>query len=338
MLKFHDGFDIYAPAGTAGSVVQKYLIANGYTIRNATDATFSIVNGRREGGTALRFAVTAGSTINASLSWGFTSAATKVVFGFAMYSSGARMRICRIENVVDIEWDSATGKVKIGDALGVSPLILNAWFYFEIVIDKTAKTIEVWANDQLQITAPWSGDAPEKWVVSWGQTTQQTVTATQDIDDLYVVDSSAGTLIDRLSPCEVVTRPPSADVTKEWSVVGADAATDHYTIASQTLGMETDKPYLQSNINGQTDMYRSNAVLPTDNKIFGVAVIALSRKGDLDDRAIGLKLSAGGQENETQLTLTENFKYYQASYEKTPGGDDWTRSVVETVSFGIVTR
>lgn len=338
MLKFHDGFDIYAPAGTVGSVVQKYLVANGYNIRNATDATFSIVNGRREGGTALRFAVTAGATINASLSWGFTSAASKVIFGFAMYSSGARMRICRIENVVDVEWDSATGKVKIGEALGVNPLILNAWFFFEIVIDKSAKTVEVWANDQLQITAPWSGDAPEKWIISWGQTTQQSVTATQDIDDMYVVDSSPGTQVDRLSPCEVVTRLPTADITKEWSVVGAETTVDHYKIAGQTLGMEADKPYLQSNINGQTDMFRSNAVLPSDNKIFGMAVIALSRKGDLDERSIGLKLSAGGQESEVQLPLTENYKYYQASYEKTPGGQPWDRSSVETVEFGIVTR
>lgn len=83
MLKFMDGFDHYAPSGTKGTVIQKYLAAAGYDIRNASDTTFSVVDGRRTGATALRFSTVAQATVNASLSWGFTSAASLVVFGFA---------------------------------------------------------------------------------------------------------------------------------------------------------------------------------------------------------------------------------------------------------------
>ncbi len=59
MLKFMDGFDHYAPSGTKGTVIQKYLAAAGYDIRNASDTTFSVVDGRRTGATALRFSTVA---------------------------------------------------------------------------------------------------------------------------------------------------------------------------------------------------------------------------------------------------------------------------------------
>ena len=141
MLKFMDGFDHYVPSGTKGTVIQKYLAAAGYDIRNASDTTFSVVDGRRTGAMALRFSTVAQATVNASLSWGFTSAASLVVFGFAFQAGGTRQRICRVENVVDIDWDTATGKLKVGSDLSVSPLIMNAWYYLEIECDVTNKQV-----------------------------------------------------------------------------------------------------------------------------------------------------------------------------------------------------
>jgi hypothetical protein len=41
MFKFCDGYDHYAELGVKGTVLQGYLEAAGYTVRNANDATFS---------------------------------------------------------------------------------------------------------------------------------------------------------------------------------------------------------------------------------------------------------------------------------------------------------
>lgn len=338
MLKFMDGFDHYAPAGTKGTVIQKYLAAAGYDVRNATDTTFAVVAGRRTGASALRFSTVAQATVNASLSWGFTSAASLVVFGFAFQAGGTRQRICRIENVVDLDWDTATGKLKVGSQLGASPLIMEAWYYLELECDLTNQQVKIWANNELQLTVPWTTGAPAKYTLTWGQTGTATVTGTIDIDDFYALDSSSGARVARLEPVEVATRMPTADITAEWTPVGVTGTPDHYTIAGQTLALEANKPYLQSNVAGQKDIYRSNAVLPSSNEIYGVGIVALARKGDVDNRSIGLQISTGGETVERQVPLTESFKYYQTTEEKAPGGDDWNQNSVESTEFGIVTR
>lgn len=338
MLKFMDGFDHYAPSGTKGTVITKYLTAAGYDIRNASDTTFSVVAGRRADATALRFATTAGVTVNASLGWGFTSAASLVVFGFAFQAGGTRQRICRIENVIDLDWDTTSGKLKVGTQLGASPLIMEAWYYLELECDLTAQVVRVWANDELQMTVPWTTGAPAKYTITWGQTGTAAVTGTIDIDDFYALDSSAGARVARLHPVEVATRMPTADILAEWTPVGVTGTPAHYTIAGQTLALEANKPYLQSNVAGQQDIYRSNAVLPSSNEIYGVGIVALARKGDVDNRSIGLKISSAGQTTERQVALTETFKYYQSTEEKAPNGQDWDKNSVESTEFGIVTR
>lgn len=343
MLKFMDGFDHYAPTDTKGAVLTKYLAAAGYDVRNAADTTFQVVAGRRAGAQALRFAITAAATVNPSLSWGFTSNASLVVFGFALQASGTRMRICRIENVVDVDWDTSNGKVKVTQTngtvlLGASPLIMNAWYYFEIEVDSANHEVRIWANNELQLTVPWTDSAPAKYTIVWGQTAQTGVAGTQDIDDFYALDSSAGQRIKRLEPCEVATRMPTADITTEWTPVGAAAGASHYSIAAQTLALENNKPYLQSNVNGQTDQFRSNATLPSANTVYGVGVAVLAKKGDVDNRSIGIKLVAGGQATETQIALTESYKYYQVTAEQAPDGFDWTQNKVESSEFGVVTR
>lgn len=338
-LKFNDGFDHYAPNATKGTVLTPYLEAAGYTIRNASDTTFAVVEGRRSTARALQFTVARNSSVNASLSWGFTTSSTYVCFGFAMNASGSRMRVARIENIVDIDWDVTTGKLKVGDVLGVNPLILNAWYYFEIEIDKTANEVKVYANNELQLTATPSTAPATQYTIVWGQVGTAPDAGVQLLDDFYAMDGTGTVNITRLNPIEVTSRAPSADITKEWEVVGAASTTPHYTIVSQLLPNASNAPYLQSNTAGATDMYRSNAVLPTANKVFGVSVLAFARKGDLDDRKLGMVVQTeGGTPSEVQVTLTESYKYYQTTYEQTPAGGAWNQANVESLQFGIITR
>lgn len=339
MFKFMDGYDHYAELGVKGTVLQGYLEAAGYTVRNANDGTFSVVEGRRTGAKALKFTVAANSSINASLSWGFTTTNAKVVFGFALKAGLSRMRIARIENIVDIDWDATTGKIRVGEELGVNPLILNAWYYFEIEVDKTANTVKIYANNELQLTVAPSSAPTTLYTIVWGQTGTAANAGEQTLDDFYVIDGSGSYNNERLTPVEVTSRMPTADVATAWEVVNATSSTPHYQIVSQLSPGAAGKPYLQSNTAGATDMYRSNVTLPTANQIFAVSVIAYARKGDLDDRKLGLVVNTeGGTPTEIQVPLTEAYKYYQASYEQAPGGGNWNQNNVESLQFGIITR
>lgn len=342
-IKFCDGFDHYAEDGVKGTTLEPYLTDNGYTVRNANDATFAVAPGRRTGAHALQFTVARNSSTNASLSWGFTYTGTYVCFGFAMNASGSRMRICRIENVIDIDWDVTTGKISVNGDLGLNPLILNAWYYFEVECDFAAKTVKIWANNELQLTVDISSvSQPPMATIVWGQVGTAPEAGTQLIDDFYVMDGSGSVNTTRLNPVEITTRAPSADITTEWEIVpngAAPAPTTHWSVVSQLQPRKANAPYLQSNTAGATDLYRSNTVLPTNNKVFAVSIIAYARKGDVDDRKIGLLVQPdGGTASETQLSLTESYKYYQATFETVPGGGEWNQGNVEALQFGIRTR
>lgn len=342
-FKFCDGFDHYAADGVKGATLEPYLTANGYTVRNATDATFAVAPGRRTGAHALQFTVARNSSTNASLSWGFTFTGTYVCFGFAMNASGSRMRICRIENVLDIDWDATTGKISVNGQLGLNPLILNAWYYFEVECDFSAKTVKIWANNELQLTVDISSvSTPAVATIVWGQVGTAPDAGVQLLDDFYVIDGTGSRNNARLNPVEVTTRAPSADITTEWEIVAngaSPAPTTHWGVVSQLEPNAANKPYLQSNTAGATDLYRSNTALPTNNQVFAVSIIAFARKGDVDDRKIGLLVQPeGGTTSETQLSLTESYKYYQATFEQVPGGGDWNQGNVEALQFGIRTR
>lgn len=339
MFKFCDGYDHYADIGVKGTILQGYLTAAGYTVRNASDTTFAVVEGRRTGAKALMFTVAASSSINASLSWGFSTTDNMVTFGFAMKAGQSRMRICRVENIIDVDWDTTTGKLRVGETLGKDPLILNAWYYFEIEIHKDTNEVKVWANNELQMTVAPSSAPTTQYTISWGQTGTAPTAGQQTLDDFYVIDGTGSKNNARLTPVEITSRMPTADVTTQWEVVGAASGSPHYQIVSQLSPGGSGKPYLQSNTAGATDMYRSNATLPTSNQVFAVSVIAYARKGDLDDRKLGMVINTdGGTPTEVQVPLTEEYKYYQTTYEQTPSGGDWNQNNVESLQFGIITR
>jgi hypothetical protein len=158
-----------------------------------------------------------------------------------------------------------------------------------------------------------------------------------ELDDFYVVDSDGGQNATRLGPISVVTRAPSVDATKEWTIVG-QAATTHYTVAAQAEPGKASAPYLQANVAGKKDVFTSNTVLPNDNQIFAVSLVSYARKGDLDDRSLGMTIGTSGGEVESQVPLTEAYKFHNVVFEQAPGGVAWNQNRVETSQFGIAAR
>lgn len=337
MFLHQDGFDHYTAVGAPSAPISAYLTAAGYAVANATDSTFDVIDGQDSGSRALRFTVNAGSATPPSMQRAVVTSADVVAFGFSFRGTGTRLRIARINDVADIEWDPTTGRIKIGTDLGANVIIMNAWWYIEIVIDKVAETLSVFANDVEQLVVDLPGGVGTTHIITWGLTATSATTGAIDIDDFYIADSSAGEVTGRTGPLAIITRAPTSDVTAQWTIVGS-AVTNHYAIAAQLDPGASAAPYLQANIEGRTDRFTSNTVLPNDNEIYAVSLVAYARKGDLDDRALGLEVKTTAGELELQSDLTEAYKFHQVVFELAPGDLEWTQNRVESSEFAIIAR
>jgi hypothetical protein len=336
MLLHTDGFDHYAPKTAIAADITTYLQAAGYTVNNATTTTFQIADGQDTNSLGLKMTIQAGASTPPSFSRSVTSAATMVVFGFSFRGTTSRLRFVRIAGVIDLDWDSTTGKMAVGATLGQDVIILNAFWYIEIVIDKTANNVKVYANDTLQLTVALPGGVGTVYTATWGLSASSSTAGTIEIDDLYVLDNSGGQNNARLGPIQIITRAPTADVTTQWTPVGSTGT--HYSILAQLSPGAANAPYLQANVDGKTDKFTSNVVLPNANTIFGVSVVSYARKGDLDDRKLGMTIGTAGGDVETQVSLDTAFAYKQVIYEQAPGGVAWTQNLVESSTFGIIAR
>lgn len=337
MLLHMDGFDHYTTAADTASNVAVYLQAAGYSILNANAGTFGLAQGQDLNSLGVKLSIAAGSNTPPSFSKSFNTAAGVVVFGFSFRGVTNRFRLARINGQVDIDWDVATGKLKYGSNLGVDVIILNAFYSMEIEIDKTNMEVRVWANDALQLTFPLpAGAIGPVHSIQWGPTTAQASAGTIEIDDFYALDNSGGINVARLGPTQVLSRAPTADVTTEWTPVGSTGT--HASIAAQLSPNGPSAPYLQANIEGKVDRFTSNNVMPNDNQVFAVSLVAYSRKGDLDDRHLGLIVGTAGGETEVSVPLTTSYGYKTAMFERAPGDADWNQSRVESATFGIIAR
>lgn len=336
-LKFIDGFDHYAATSESAANIAAYLTAAGYTVGNAANGKLNIVAGQDAGSVGIKLTIDAGSATPPNFSFPLTTTADLIVFGFSFRGNGSRVRFCRLNGVVDIGWDSTTGKIVVSGTLGNDVIILNAFWYIEVVINKATNKLTVYANDAVQLEVDLPGGAvTNNHVIQWGLTGANAAAATVEIDDFYCVDSSGGQVVARTGPMQVITRAPTTDVTTEWTPVGSTGS--HASIAAQLSPNTANAPYLQANLEGKTDRFSSNTVLPNDNVIFGVQTVAYAKKGDLDNRALGMLVKTTAGESEQQVALATSYAYKTAMFEQAPGNVPWNQNRVESSNFGIVAR
>lgn len=266
----------------------------------------------------------------------FTSTQNRVVIGFA-HRATARGRIFSIAGLFDMDWPAG---IQILNVVGASVPIRNTWYYYEIVIDKTAQTITLYVNDTLDLTAPLppAGAAMTSYVMSW----EAENGAVAQIDDLYLLDSDAtggATLVNRLKPISIPIRMPTADVEIEWE---GSSPGPHWPLVG--LLPPSTSSYVRSATSGDMDLYSSDTALPAgagsaEQPIIAVGLVALAQKSDLDNRQLGLVVGAVGNQKEViDTTLSISPEYSFAVFEKAPGDVAWDAANVVSTPFGIAVR
>lgn len=325
-LRFIDGFDNYQSIG--GSLTGADFPNIGYSI-TATSSTMASV---AQGTSALsRCIVLARSpsgraTIAKQIS---TVGANKIVIGFAM-NANARDNIMTITDLFTVEW-LATGYPKIGDDTGTVIPILNNWYYYEFVIDKTAQTVTMWLNGFEQFTGSFTAPVPNTIEAVWGWPTVGP-NATMKLDDLYIVDDvdASSKYKDRIGPMEVITRFPTGNGAVQWAPVPSTKS--NWQIVSQVPANTSE--FVQSNTLGAVDTYVSSSTVA--GQVIAVAVSTLAAKADVDDHSIAVLVEQSGvQKESTGIPLNLQFTFSQGVFEKDVNGVDWTPEAVNSTRFGI---
>lgn len=319
MLKYMEGFDQLK--GMTNIV--DGLTQCGFTV----SGTPTLVEGR----TATQLAVSLPDT--ASIKKTFPSQNSKVIFGFAFRAIGKRHTLVTIKDVVTLTWNESTGKITAAGGEGTAILLLDLWYYIEIVLDKTTSTIEVWVNNGKDITAPSPSSANP--VTNYEVTWASVATAQYLLDDMVFIDNSNGKYINRVGPVQITSRLPLVDVDKEWS---PSTGTDHYPLVYNQPPV--DGKYIQSNTSGAIDTFLSNTPLPDTQNIIAVGMTVFNKKSDVDNRQLGMCIGQKGQTQkvviDAALSITNKFSY--AVFETNQTDQDWNDERLSNAPFGVIVK
>lgn len=281
-------------------------------------------------GTALIFASLAPPT---TLSRSLVSDANRVAIGFA-HRATSRGRVVSVEGLFDLDWPGALSI--LGVASSAVP-IRNAWYYYELVIDKVAKTVALFVNDTVDIVVPLPASVETmssfnvKWVAENG--------AIARVDDVYMLDSATAggsTLVDRMRPIRIPLRMPTADTDVNWE---GSAPSPHYALVG--VLPPSEQHFVRSAESGAQELFTSDTPLPPSaSVVLAVGVLALAKKSDLDNRQLGLAIGASGasQREVIDTTLSTTPEYSLAIFEKGPGDTPWTSASVLSTPFGVIVR
>lgn len=325
MIRFLDGFDQLRSMD--GQVMTDILNNSGYAITG----TVKLAPARDNTQLALQIGDATADAVAVKRT--FSSSATKVVLGFAYCAEKVRSDIATVKNLGTLGWNPTDGHLSFAGGTGTATILLNLWYYFEIVLDKTAGTVQLWVNNgkDIEVAMPNTAQFLALYETTWASDPADK----KFLDDLYFLDSDPSAHTDRLGPLSIASRLPTSDVDQEWTPA---TGTDHYALVDNEPPKDTD--FLQSNTSGATDTFLSNVGLPAGAQIIAVGVTVLNRKSDIDARQLGMVVGRKGQKQlevvDKALTLTPKYSY--AVFETAPDGSAWNDEKATSVPFGVVVR
>jgi hypothetical protein len=272
----------------------------------------------------------------------YTVTGNKFTVGWC-HRATARGRVLSVKDVLDMDWPAQIDLTPTGGAVvhGVAIPARNIDYYYELVIDKTAMTADLWINNTLDVSCalPAGTDTKTSFEVTWMSENG----AVTRLDDFYMVDdSTAGgaEIVDRIGPIQIPLRLPTADTaTAEWVTASGSA---HWPMVG--LLPPSDASYVRSGTSGKKDLYTSDTPLPdgagTTLPIIAVGVVALALKGDIDNRQLGLLVGPNGatQKEVVDTALSTVPEYSFAVFEKAPGDVAWDATNTVSTPFGIAVR
>ncbi len=323
---FIDGFEGFAGAGDPGALLQRaeYVVGGSLTA----------VGGRG----AFPVSTALGGS-RASITRGFPWTGEKFVAGCAHQFSarGSVMWLKMGAAFITLWLNEQNGLPMLNANPGGALPTVARWYYYELFVNRTNGTCELWINNKLDqsIVLPAGAAAAQTVEVGLGYRDPLlyrpgSMPAYLDngnkyIDDFYARDS------DRIGPVLVTTRFPSTDVNVEW--FQAATAGTHAANLSEHPPQPLDK-YVASDIIGKEDRFTSGVLLPSENEILATGVLVMARKADTLDAKLGVFMggNAGAALRQDKRAVTTEWKTQYVVFDQTAGD---TKAGIEASEFGI---
>jgi len=290
---FIDGFDQYKNPGTF--TIAQMLAAMEWS----SGANPSFVVGRKSdialnlgSGSMSRAYTVSGNVTSVGFALKFTGRATGTDLVIASITGGG------VE--VDVGIDGTSGLLTMGGNAGYILPMNAAWYYFEVVIDRSAATVTAYVNGKADVSMTLAS--------ALSSATSITVAiggagGSKSYDDFYIADS-------RLGPIQVTIRWPTSDETTQWTLDGT--ATTHYAAVSPPAN-PTEKA-IRATANGQVDEFGSSTTLPDSNALVAVNMITLARKSTPANASISYAI---GSTSAAGAALSKNWKYDKVAMDLT---------------------
>jgi len=325
MILFLDGFDQLR--GMEGQPMADILNNSGYKVTGVP----KLAPARDNTQLALQIGDETAGVVSLQRTYG--SSATKVCIGFAYRAGKVRGDIVTVKNLGTLGWDANDGKLSFAGAKGTATVLLDLWYYFEIVLDKTSGLVQLWVNNGKDIEVQMPDTA--QFLVLFETTWTSDPKDKKYLDDLYFSDNTGTAHVERVGPLAIESRLPTSDVDKEWT---PSTGTDHFPLVDNEPPTDTD--YIQSNTSGATDTFLSNKGLPAGAKVVAVGLTVLNRKSDIDARQLGMVVGRKGQPQleVVDKNLSTTMKYSYAVFDTAPDGSAWNDEKATSIPFGVVIR
>lgn len=323
---FIDGFEGFAGPNSPAALLQRAeYVATG---------NLSAVGGRSSvpGSTAI-----AGSGV--SVTRGFPWTGNKFACGFAHQFSarGSVMSVKLGAARITLWMNEVNGLPMLNEYGGGALPTINRWYYYELFINRSANSCELWINNKLDqsIALPAGATAATTVDVTLGYRDPASYRpanlplysdgGNKYLDDFYARDS------DRIGPIIVTTRFPEIDLNVEW-FKAAEGGTH-----AESLSAHPPQPldlYVASDTVGKEDRFSSGVMLPNVNEVLATGLLVMARKADTLNAKLGVFMGGqpGAALRSDKRTVENEWRTQYIVFDKTAGD---TKAGIESSQFGI---
>ncbi|EEN0389526.1 hypothetical protein CVQ90_20410 [Salmonella enterica subsp. enterica serovar Bareilly] len=209
--------------------------------------------------------------------------------------------------------------------------IPTRWYYYEVVMNRATKVIEVFVNGKSDVAYTLPDVIAASAVVRMVFNPFDMLPSfpadanykedTKVFDDMYAQDGG------RLGAIQISGRLPDGDRDTEWGVAGPNPTAAHNQMVGR-LPPDMANMYIYTGTNDRHDSFVSSAKLPDNGAILAQGLIALVRKATADPVSIIANIDS---HTVTLSNIGRNWEYRYAQF--TTSGYD--RAAIEAAEFGV---
>lgn len=319
-----EDFSRYAPIG--GSLANAQSVFDiGWILHTTGNGAITVSEGFEIGTKAVTMTRATNSSSYIEYRVSTTEPEELIIIGYE-FRTNARATVFRIKDVVELEWDVSTARLKIGSNVGPVHLLLNTAYYIEFRLNKTTKEVTIRVNglDYMSVTLDSSVTIPATLQAQWGWFSGGP-NASMALSNVYIGRTNVASEwlgVIGLLPMTVAT---SLDT---WMWDPTPASKTNVEIM-QNIPPRINE-YTSSNVAGEADLYKSDTVV--SGTVLGVTVSAFVGKTDVDDQTINLVLNDMVSDN---INVPIQPTVVQHTFLKN-GTDDWTSAAAQDATFGVM--